>query len=288
MRRRLFARIGTAVTLTGFVVLLPVAAFASGGTASGADLQVAGSASTGSPAPGAPLSYTFQVKSSGPDVANSVVFNDLLPSGTIYNFATVNGSTLPCAAIGDLTGGTTASCNLGSLAKGGQATVVVNVNAPTSLISFSNTGTATSATTDPAPGNNSATVTVTVKASNKNGVNDVAPTVAAPCATLTNLAVPVGYYSVWAAIWNDFTIKSCSTSSEIVNVEVTELNVATGLLDYDLVMPFSLTTGSSSSMVLDNDFAPFDTSYTITFTATDQSGNVLASGSLSAVTPPPR
>ena len=42
------------------------------------------------------------------------------------------------------------------------------------------------------------------------------------------------------------------------------------------------------TLLFDNDFAPFDTTYTITFTATDQSGNVLATASVSATTPPPQ
>src|SRR5689334_8623568 len=40
-----------------------------GGTATGADLQMSGSASTGSPDAGAQLTYTFQVKNTGPDSA---------------------------------------------------------------------------------------------------------------------------------------------------------------------------------------------------------------------------
>jgi uncharacterized repeat protein (TIGR01451 family) len=284
-------RLGGFAAVTALALLAPAsAAFASGGTATtGADLQVSGSSSTGSPAPGAAYSYTFQVKNNGPDSASSVVVNDPLPAGTIYNYATANGSTLPCAAFGDLNGGTTASCNLGTIAKGGQATVVVNVNAPQSASTYSNTGTATSSTSDPVATNNAVTVTVQVKASNKNGINDVVPAAPVPCAGLGGVAAPTGYYSVWAAIWNTFTVRSCSTSSESLNVEVTETNIATGLVDYDVIVPMSLLSGQNISMVLDNDFAPFNTTYTVAMTVTDSTtGTVLATSSIGATTPPPQ
>ena len=58
---------------------------------SGADVQITGSASTGSPGPGQPFSYTFQIKDNGPDTAGAVIFGDMLPAGTVYRYATVNG-----------------------------------------------------------------------------------------------------------------------------------------------------------------------------------------------------
>lgn len=287
-------RLALLAAATSVLVLAPTsAALASGGgTATGADLQVSGAASTGSPAPGVAFSYSFLIKDSGPDTASSVVLTDPLPTGTVYNYATANGSTLPCAAFGDGNGGTYAACNLGSMGKGGQATVVVNVNAPIAASTFTNTATVSSATTDPVSTNNSVGVTVQVKTSgggvNKGGVNDTTPTTPAPCAALGNVSAPVGYYSVWAAIWNTFTVRSCSTATESVNVEVTETNVATGLVDYDMVVPIGLAAAQNTSMVLDNDFAPFNTTYTITMTVTDTSANVLATALVSATTPPPQ
>lgn len=297
MRQRV--RGASFAVLSALFLMAPVApAFASGGTTSGSDLQITGSASTGSPAPGAAMTFTFQVKNSGPDTATGVVVNDPLPADTVFNYATLNGSTLPCATFGNLAGGATESCTVGNLAKGGSATVVVSLNAPLTAVAFSNVGSVTATSVDPNLTNNSATVNVTVKASggggggggvNKGGVNDTGtPTVAAPCASLVNLSAPVGYYSTFAAIWNTFTVKSCSSSTEVVNVQVTETNAATGSVDYDLTYPFSLTATQSASVVLDNDFAPFNTTYTVTMTATDASGNVLSTGSVSATTPPPQ
>ena len=290
---------GVAAATALALVVGPATAALAAGSGTGADVQVSGSASTGSPAAGAAFTYTFQVKNAGPDVATAVTFSDPLPAGTVYNYATANGSTLPCAAFGNINGGATVSCTLGDIAKGGQATVVVSVNAPLTASTFTNTGSATSSASDPQSANNAATVTVQVKAAaggggggggvNKGGVND--PTtvaVATPCAVLANLAAPVGYYLTWAAIWNTFTVRSCSSNTETVNVEVTETNAATGAVDYDLIYPITLLAAQNTSMVLDNDFAPFNTTYNVSFTATDSSGNVLSTGSVAATTPPPQ
>jgi uncharacterized repeat protein (TIGR01451 family) len=135
------------------------AAFAAGGsTGGGADLQVSGSASTGSPSAGSSFSYTFQVKNSGPDSATAAAFSDALPAGTGYNFATVNGSSTPCSILN-----TTVSCDLGAIASGGQATVVINAYAPVTVGTYPDTGTVASGTADPNSANNSVTVTVQVK-----------------------------------------------------------------------------------------------------------------------------
>jgi uncharacterized repeat protein (TIGR01451 family) len=148
-----------ALVAAGAAAVAPASAtFASGGTSSGgADLQISGSASTGSPNAGSSYSYTFQVKNSGPDAATAT-FGDALPAGVGYNSATVNGATAPCSATNAVL-----FCDLGTLASGGQAVVVVNAYAPVVVGSYSNTATATSATADPNTANNAVTVTVQVK-----------------------------------------------------------------------------------------------------------------------------
>lgn len=151
---------------TSVIVLAPssvaLAAGGGGGTAAGADIQVTGSASTGSPAPTQTYTYTYQVKNSGPQDATSTSFTDDLTAGGLV-YAAVNGFTSPCSHSSDGAGGTAITCNLFTIAKGGQATVTVSVTAPTTIGSFANTGTATSADlVDPQPANNSTTVTVKV------------------------------------------------------------------------------------------------------------------------------
>jgi uncharacterized repeat protein (TIGR01451 family) len=136
---------------------------AAGGAATGADIQISGSASTGSPNAGAPMSYTFQVKNSGPESATWVAFTNSLHSGYVYRSATVNGRAGLCSGIPDSVGGVTVSCALGTIDKGAQAVVVVNVNAPMSLGTFGVTASVSSTVADPKTSNNSLLVNVQVK-----------------------------------------------------------------------------------------------------------------------------
>jgi uncharacterized repeat protein (TIGR01451 family) len=150
-------------TATAFALLLPAsAALAAGGT-TGADIQISGSASTGSPGPGQPFSYTFQVKNSGPQTASATRFTDQLPVGTTLGFGTVNGFSAPCSSATNANGATVVSCNLSDIAKGGQATVMVSLKAPMSVGTFSNTGTATSSVSDPQLSNNTVSINAQVK-----------------------------------------------------------------------------------------------------------------------------
>lgn len=125
----------------------------------GADLQISGSASSGSPNPGGALAYTFQVKNSGPDAANGIVFSDPIPAGMTYTGSAIAGYPGACSFAGGVV-----TCNVFTLAKGSQLNVEVDVAAPLTSGSYPNTATVSSATTDPQPGNNSSTVTVQVKA----------------------------------------------------------------------------------------------------------------------------
>ena len=122
---------------------------------------------------------------------------------------------------------------------------------------------------------------------NKGGVKDPIPV--AGCATLTSVSAPVGYYSTFAALWNDYSVKSCATGSQTVNVVVTNTNVATGAVDFTNTLPYTLTAGQGLNGVMDNDFAPFSTAYNVTIAVRDGSnGNVLDTRSLTATTPDPR
>jgi len=266
-----------------------------GGTTVGesADIQISGSASTGSPDPGSAYTYTYTVKNSGP-ANTTVAFSDLLPTNVTPNFAVAAGSTTNCVLVGDLAGGTTVQCNLGLIIKGGQAQVQVNVTAPQVAQAVTNTVSVTGAVADPKVDNNTNTINVAVKAPTggvcKGGVCDTVPDAQAPaCATLTSVTAPVGYYSTWAAVWNDFTIQSCSTGTDTVTVQVTETNVSTGSVDYDVIFPIVLGGGQNASYVLDNDFAPFNTTYRIDYTVRDSAtGAVLSTASTTATTPAPR
>ena len=108
------------------------------------------------------------------------------------------------------------------------------------------------------------------------------------CATFTSSSAPVGYYLVYAALWHDYQIKSCNPLSETVSVRATDVNRATGATDYSVTVPYGLTGNGGATGVLDNDFAPFTTTYDIKLELIDQLGNVLDTSLLTATTPDPR
>lgn len=121
------------------------------------DIQVTGSASTGSPPRGASYSYTFQVKDNGPWNVDDVAFSDPLPSQVSFVGVTASNGSFCTQAAG------TVSCDLGPLNVGQQVNVVVNVLAPTAPSTFTNTASITPSVTDTQPSNNSVGVTVQVK-----------------------------------------------------------------------------------------------------------------------------
>jgi uncharacterized repeat protein (TIGR01451 family) len=147
----------------------PSMALAAGGTtatAGGADIQISGSSSVGSPMQGQPYTYTFQVKNSGPQGDQGVVFTDDLTSGRLNAVQALWNGYIPerCSSTSDGNGGTLATCYLG-LERPDFVTVTLNVTAPSTIGSFSNTATATASLTDPQPSNNASTVNVKVASS---------------------------------------------------------------------------------------------------------------------------
>src|SRR5437868_1627333 len=98
MQRIRHGRLSAGVLLAGLLVLIgpASAAFAGGGTSTGADLQVSGSASTGSPIAGQPFNYIFQVRNSGPEDAGGATFTDQLPAGTTFVGASAAGAQNSC------------------------------------------------------------------------------------------------------------------------------------------------------------------------------------------------
>jgi uncharacterized repeat protein (TIGR01451 family) len=121
------------------------------------DVQVTGSASTGSPARGASFFYTFQVRNGGSQPAYGVTFSDTVPTGETLTSATASNSA-PCT----LSGGSV-NCSLGDIAVGAQVLVTLNVIAPTSPATLIDTGSAADTNGDTQPSNNSFNVTVQVR-----------------------------------------------------------------------------------------------------------------------------
>jgi uncharacterized repeat protein (TIGR01451 family) len=117
------------------------------------DVQITGSASTGSPVLGSTFSYTYQVKNGGPWPAPGVTFSDVLPSPV--GFVGVTTSAGSCTQ----TEGTV-TCAFGDMLVGGQATVTITVQAPGLAESITNTGRVAEGVADRQPANNSVSVTV--------------------------------------------------------------------------------------------------------------------------------
>ena len=119
-----------------------------------ADLSVT---KTDSPDPvlvGGTLTYTLSAHNNGPSGATGVTLTDTLPAGVTYQSATPSQG-----SCGQASG--TVTCNLGTVANGGSATVQIAVT-PQSAGTITNTATVAGAQTDPVTPNNGASAQTTV------------------------------------------------------------------------------------------------------------------------------
>jgi uncharacterized repeat protein (TIGR01451 family) len=122
------------------------------------DLALTGSASNGSPALGSPFSYKFQVKNNGRSDASGATLDDPLPAAVMGTG--VSSDTGTCS-IDSTTN--SVHCDLGTMAAGKQATIVVSAIAPSAAGAVTNTASTGLVGTDANPGNNNASVTVQPK-----------------------------------------------------------------------------------------------------------------------------
>lgn len=193
VRRR--AVVAAALGLSLALPAVPALA-ASGGATTGADLQISGSASTGSPAVGASFVYTFQVKNVGPDTATSAILTDTLPGSFLFVAANVEVTGTPCEATPDASGNTVVSCPLGDIPKAAQELVDVTVSVP-SVGSYPTTAGTTSTAADPNTANNQVTISVGVVASagGGGGGGSTSTTTGVICgAFLPDVTAYFGYY----------------------------------------------------------------------------------------------
>lgn len=110
------------------------------------------------------FSYTLQVTNNGPQSATNVVVSDPLPAGIVFQSISVPiGFSCTTPAVGS---NGTVSCTNGisSFANGALANFTINVTAPASAISATNTARVQSDTSDPVASNNSAAQTTVVLA----------------------------------------------------------------------------------------------------------------------------
>jgi uncharacterized repeat protein (TIGR01451 family) len=120
-----------------------------------ADVGITKTATGGAFFAGQQMTYAITVNNAGPNAANAVVVNDILPAGATFV------SAIPSQ--GTCSGTTTITCSIGTIGNGGNATIALTItpNAPGPL---SNTATVSDAPQpDPNPANDSSTSSVTVQ-----------------------------------------------------------------------------------------------------------------------------
>jgi uncharacterized repeat protein (TIGR01451 family) len=112
---------------------------------------------TPSPGPygtGASLTYTIAVSNAGPSSAANVTVTDILPAGTTF------GSATPTQ--GSCSGTTTVTCNLGTLASAGSASISLTVTLPSTPGPVVNTASVTTTNPESNTLDNSSTSTIAV------------------------------------------------------------------------------------------------------------------------------
>lgn len=119
-----------------------------------ADLSITKSDRPDAATVGRNLTYTLRVRNNGPGSAAGVVVTDKLPAGLRSRSAR--------ATPGTCTGGTTVTCNVGTLAKGATATVRIVVR-PTRSGTLTNVSTVETSGSDPNTANNTARETTRVR-----------------------------------------------------------------------------------------------------------------------------
>jgi uncharacterized repeat protein (TIGR01451 family) len=154
---RLSALFGITAGALAIAALLPAIALAP------ADLSITKSDNPDPVTEGGQLTYTIEVRNEGPDPAADVVVSDDLASSD-FDLVSATPSQGSC----DTQGGQKVSCNLGTLASGGVATVTIQVTAKKPG-TVSNTAAVTSSEPDPQQANNTATETTTVLDANPPG-----------------------------------------------------------------------------------------------------------------------
>jgi hypothetical protein len=96
------------------------------------------------------------------------------------------------------------------------------------------------------------------------------PAPTGPCTLLSSYNVTTGYYKIWAATWASFTLAPCQMGA-MGTYDIKYHNDNTGQIDYEASGIYVLATNGYSATI-DDDFGPFNTTYTVTLTVTDANG----------------
>lgn len=206
------------------------------------DLGVA-IAATGANTTGSNTTYTITVNNAGPANATNVALSALLPSSGVLVSATPSAGT--CSS------GATTVCNLGGIANGASANVVITV-----LQTTAGQGTLTAQVTgsenDPSLSNNQATSSTAVTG---NGYN-VAPTIVSfsPNAVIagsndTTITITgIGFTSASTALLNGSPLSTSVSSTSLLTATVPKANLAS--LGWAAVSVSTPTPGGGTSVAL--------------------------------------
>ncbi|MFI8963115.1 hypothetical protein ACIGO8_13490 [Streptomyces sp. NPDC053493] len=124
-----------------------------------ADLATSISASPEPVADGGTLVYTIRVRNFGPTAAEKVVLTDHLPATVRFVSASTSSGNCDTPAAGSTD---SVVCHLGTVPKGGTATVTLSVRVRAAGGGVTDSASATSDTPDPSKDNNTATITTPV------------------------------------------------------------------------------------------------------------------------------
>jgi hypothetical protein len=174
----------------------------SGSAGPSADLQMTGSASTGSPFTDSLFSYTFQFKNNGPDSAPHATIVDTLPASVTYmgilNPVPNNACCVPTLIVNRVV----ATCDFGTLKKGATASMQVLVSAPDSAAPVSNTANAVSTLLDPVLTNNAITITVQAQVAKPARLAPAPTPTPTPVATVAFTTLPAEQFGVRLRRWS--------------------------------------------------------------------------------------
>ena len=218
------------------------------------DLAIAKTASSSTVPTSSAFSYSIAVSNVGAGAANDVTVTDVLPAGLTLD--SVSGTGWTCS------GSATIICTRGALASSGSAPVItINVTAPASGTTVTNTATVSTTTPDSGAANNTSSVSVGVVGC-PSGAPILAP--AAVCASSTGHtaftpAVPGATYA-WSI--TNGTITSATTSDTITFDAGTTGNVT---LNVSVFVTSCPTQTNSVNVPISNPAATISASGATTF-----------------------
>jgi hypothetical protein len=125
-----------------------------------------------------------------------------------------------CSTDPDTGNGVLFTCNLGTLARSGQATISLGLNAPKATGTYANTGTGSSALADPVVSNNSSTSTIKV-------------------GSLPNCGVPAGESTWTGTVMQKFYNGAGQLQDFVLQINGTNYYVRTNFFDASLPQPLT-------------------------------------------------